>query len=156
VAAEVRKLAERSQVAAQEISEVAGSSVELAEKAGRLLNEMVPSIRKTAELVQEITAASQEQSAGANQISTAMSQVNSATQANASASEELSSTAEEMSAQADQLQSLMSFFKLSETSARTQVAATSTTRRPMLAKMVSGKPAHKGNGHAQEGSYVSF
>ena len=112
VAAEVRKLAERSQVAAQEISDVAGSSVDLAERAGRLLEQMVPNIRKTSDLVQEITAASEEQSSGVSQINAAVTQLSQATQQNASSSEELAATAEEMSAQAEQLQQSMSFFKL--------------------------------------------
>jgi methyl-accepting chemotaxis protein len=84
VAAEVRKLAERSQVAAQEIEEVASSSVELAEKAGKLLDEMVPNIRRTSNLVQEITAASEEQSAGVGQINSAVTQLSQTTQQNAS------------------------------------------------------------------------
>jgi methyl-accepting chemotaxis protein len=115
VAAEVRKLAERSQVAAQEISEVAGNSVALAEKAGRLLAEIVPNIRKTSDLVQEITAASTEQSSGVGQINGAVSQLNQTTQQNASGSEELAATSEEMSGQAEQLQQIMSFFKLNST-----------------------------------------
>ncbi|MCW8327468.1 methyl-accepting chemotaxis protein [Photobacterium sp. SDRW27] len=114
VAAEVRKLAERSQVAAQEISNQAGSSVQVAEQAGRLLDEIVPSITKTAELVQEIAATSDEQASGVTQISVAMGQMDQVTQQNASSSEELASTAEEMSAQAEQLQQLMSFFKIDE------------------------------------------
>ena len=112
VAAEVRKLAERSQVAAQEIGEVAKSSVQLAERAGTLLDEIVPSIAKTSDLVQEIAAGSEEQSSGVGQISTAMNQLNEITQQNASSSEELAATAEEMSGQAEQLQQLMEFFKL--------------------------------------------
>ncbi|MBS4099595.1 MAG: Tar ligand binding domain-containing protein [Sulfuricella sp.] len=112
VAAEVRKLAERSQIAAQEISEVAGSSVELAEHAGKLLDEMVPSIGKTSDLVQEIAAASDEQSSGIGQINSAMDQLNQTTQQNASASEELAATAEEMSSQAEKLQQMMAFFKV--------------------------------------------
>ena len=112
VAAEVRKLAERSQVAAQEIEQVATSSVELAEKAGRLLDQMVPNIRKTSDLVQEITAASEEQSAGVGQINAAVGQLSQTTQQNASSSEQLAATAEEMSGQAEQLQNSMSFFKL--------------------------------------------
>ncbi|MFT3736788.1 MAG: methyl-accepting chemotaxis protein [Rhodocyclaceae bacterium] len=111
VAAEVRKLAERSQVAAQEIGKVASSSVELAERAGQLLDHMVPNIRKTSDLVQEITAASEEQSAGVSQINTAIGQLSQTTQQNASSSEELAATAEEMSSQAEQLQQTMSFFK---------------------------------------------
>jgi methyl-accepting chemotaxis protein len=115
VAAEVRKLAERSQVAAQEIGTVASNSVELAEKAGRLLDTIVPNIRKTSDLVQEITAASEEQSSGVGQINSAVTQLSQTTQQNASSSEELAATAEEMSGQAEQLQQAMAFFKLSGT-----------------------------------------
>ncbi|WDZ96805.1 methyl-accepting chemotaxis protein [Herbaspirillum sp. WKF16] len=114
VAAEVRKLAERSQTAAQEIIAVAEQSVGLAEKAGGLLNQMVPSIRKTADLVQEIAAASHEQSAGLEQINNAVHQMAQTTQMTASASEELSSTSEEMSAQAIHLQDLMRFFRVGD------------------------------------------
>jgi methyl-accepting chemotaxis protein len=116
VAAEVRKLAERSQVAAQEIGGLAASSVKLAEKAGALLDEMVPAIKQTSDLVQEIAATSQEQSASVGQVNTAMGQINKATQQNASASEELAATAEEMSGQVQQLHELMAFFKVNETS----------------------------------------
>ena len=114
VAAEVRKLAERSQVAAQEIGQLAGSSVQLAEQAGNVLTQMVPTINRTSELVQEISAASGEQAAGVNQITTAMSHLNGATQQNASASEELSATAEELSGQAAQLQEMIAFFRLAQ------------------------------------------
>jgi methyl-accepting chemotaxis protein len=117
VAAEVRKLAERSQVAAQEIGLVASNSVELAERAGRLLNQMVPNIRKTSDLVQEITAASEEQTSGVSQINAAIMQLSQTTQQNASSSEELAATSEEMSGQAEQLQRAMSFFKVDEGSA---------------------------------------
>ena len=110
VAAEVRKLAERSQVAAQEIGELAGNSVDTAESAGTLLETMLPSIRKTADLVSEITAASEEQTTGVNQISQAMTQLNGVTQQNAASSEELSATAEEMSTQAENLRELMAQF----------------------------------------------
>jgi methyl-accepting chemotaxis protein len=118
VAAEVRKLAERSQVAAQEIGEVATSSVELAERAGSMLDHMVPNIRKTSDLVQEITSASEEQSAGVGQINAAVGQMSQTTQQNASSSEELAATAEEMSSQAEQLQQTMGFFKLAGGAAR--------------------------------------
>jgi methyl-accepting chemotaxis protein len=117
VAAEVRKLAERSQVAAQEIGEVASSSVELAERAGSLLDRMVPNIRKTSDLVQEIAAASEEQSAGVGQINAAVGQMSQTTQQNASSSEELAATAEEMSSQAEQLQAAMAFFRLAGSNA---------------------------------------
>ncbi|MBI3382225.1 MAG: MCP four helix bundle domain-containing protein [Aquabacterium sp.] len=110
VADEVRKLAERSQEAAQEIGEVAKNSVSLAEHAGGLLDAIVPSISKTSDLVQEIASASDEQSSGIWQINTAVTQLSQLTQENSSASEELAATAEEMSGQAEQLQELMSFF----------------------------------------------
>jgi methyl-accepting chemotaxis protein len=119
VAAEVRKLAERSQVAAQEIGTVASESVELAERAGSLLDTIVPNIKKTSDLVQEISAASQEQSSGVGQINSAVSQLSQTTQQNASSSEELAATAEEMSSQAEQLQQTMAFFKLGDGGRRT-------------------------------------
>jgi methyl-accepting chemotaxis protein len=112
VAMEIRKLAERSQTAATEISERAADSLKTADRSGNLLTELVPAIRKTAELVQEVAAASREQSSGVGQISKAMSQVDQVTQRNASASEELSSTAEEMAAQAESLQQLVGFFRV--------------------------------------------
>lgn len=131
VAAEVRKLAERSQVAAQEIGEVAKNSVGLAERAGGLLDEIVPSIIKTSDLVQEISAASDEQSSGASQITSAMSQLNQVTQQNASSSEELAATAEEMSSQAEQLQQLIDFFKVEGTSGSlVRAASARTTKEP--------------------------
>ncbi|AVS62982.1 chemotaxis protein [Paracidovorax avenae] len=137
VAAEVRKLAERSQVAAQEIGDVASSSVELAERAGTLLGEMVPSIRKTSDLVQEITAASEEQSSGVGQINAAVGQLSQTTQQNASSSEELAATAEEMSSQAEQLQQTMGFFQLAgSTPAKAAVPAARSrqARKPLAAR----------------------
>jgi methyl-accepting chemotaxis protein len=112
VAVEVRKLAERSQLAAKEISDLASNSVAVAVRSGKLLADLVPAIRRTAELVQEVTAASAEQSSGVTQINRAMSQVDSVTQRNASSAEELSSTAEELAAQSEQLQQLMTFFNV--------------------------------------------
>jgi methyl-accepting chemotaxis protein len=112
VAVEVRKLAERSQLAAQEIGGLAGKSVSVAERSGQLLADLVPSIKKTAELVQDVAAASTEQSGGVTQINKAMSQVDTVTQRNASSAEELSSTAEELAAQSEQLQQLMTFFRV--------------------------------------------
>ena len=112
VAAEVRKLAERSQGAAREIGELSTSSVEVAEQAGELLSKMVPNIQKTADLVQEISAASNEQNTGAEQINKAIQQLDMVIQQNAGASEEMASTAEELSGQAGQLQEVISFLKL--------------------------------------------
>ncbi|MGE3537617.1 MAG: methyl-accepting chemotaxis protein [Candidatus Tectimicrobiota bacterium] len=116
VAAEVRTLAERSQVAAQEIGNLASHSVQVAEQAGSLLREIVPAIQKTSDLVQEIAAASQEQASGVAQINTAMGQLSQTTQHNASASEELAATAEEMNARARALQSLVAIFQLDASS----------------------------------------
>jgi methyl-accepting chemotaxis protein-1 (serine sensor receptor) len=110
VAAEVRKLAERSQVAAKEIGELASTSVTVSEQAGQLLGAMIPSIRKTSDLVQEIAAASEEQTAGLSQISGTVNQLSQVAQQNAAASEQLAATSEEMSGQAEQLQGLMEFF----------------------------------------------
>ena len=112
VATEVRKLAERSQVAAQEISSLTSSSVRVAERSGDLLKELAPAIRKTAELVRDVNTKSREQAKGVTQFKAAMTQVDRVTQSNAAAAEELSSTAEEMAAQADNLQRVMSFFQL--------------------------------------------
>ena len=112
VAVEVRKLAERSQLAAQEIGGLAAKSVNVAERSGQLLGDLVPAIKRTAELVQDVAAASTEQSSGVTQINQAMAQVDTVTQRNASSAEELSSTAEELAAQSEQLQQLMTFFRL--------------------------------------------
>ena len=125
VASEVRKLAERSQKAAAEISQLSTSSVEVAERAGEMLNEMVPDIQRTAELVQEISAACREQDTGAEQINKAILQLDQVIQQNAGASEELSSTAEELSSQADQLQGSIAFFNTGVGSSRRL-----TTARP--------------------------
>ena len=114
VAAEVRKLAERSQTAAAEISDLSSSSVEVAERAGEVLDKLVPDIQKTAELVQEISAASNEQNIGAGQINKAIQQLDQVIQQNAGASEEMSSTAEELSSQAEQLQSAIAFFRIGD------------------------------------------
>ena len=112
VAAEVRKLAERSQVAASEIITLTADSVNVAEKAGKLLSKMVPDITRTAELVQEISAASEEQSSGVGQINSAMQQLDKVTQQNAASSEELATTAEAMQTQSENLQEVVGFFKL--------------------------------------------
>ncbi|MBK7001001.1 MAG: methyl-accepting chemotaxis protein [Rhodoferax sp.] len=137
VAAEVRKLAERSQVAAQEIGELAANSVKTAEDAGALLLTMLPGIQKTAELVREITYASNEQATGVSQISTAMNQLNQITQQNAAASEELSSTAEQMNAQAVSLQTLVEQFRLRFVTAR---AAMPGAAVPTLVRQSPGAP----------------
>ncbi len=112
VASEVRKLAERSQGASKEIGELSSRSIGVAEKAGASINGIVPDIKKTATLIQEIAAASREQSAGADQIGKAMSQLDEIIQRTAAASEELASMAEEFNGQSDSLLEAVSFFRL--------------------------------------------
>jgi methyl-accepting chemotaxis protein len=112
VASEVRKLAERSQKAAAEISELSSSSVGVAEEAGGMLTRMLPDIQRTAELVQEISAACREQDSGAEQINKAIQQLDQVIQQNAAAAEEMSSTAEELSSQSEQLQETIGYFNV--------------------------------------------
>jgi methyl-accepting chemotaxis protein len=114
VATEVRKLAERSQIAAKEIGSLATSSVKVAGDSGRLLAELVPTITKTAELVKQVTAASGGQAAGVAQIEKAMSAVDLITQRSSAAAEELASTAEEMSSQAESLNELIGYFRVGQ------------------------------------------
>lgn len=127
VASEVRKLAERSQSAALEISALSGETVKSAQGAGQMLEQLVPDIQKTAELVSEISAASNEQNAGASQINVAIQQLDTVTQQTASAAEEMSSTSEELANQAEHLQSIISYFRIEE-SARTAAAAARPAR----------------------------
>jgi methyl-accepting chemotaxis protein len=112
VAAEVRKLAERAQAAAQEISTVASSSVQLAVRGGALIGEIVPAIQRTSDLVQEITAASNEQTTGVAQINTAIGQLTQTTQQSAAMAEEFAATADTMRSQAQDLLHVMAFFKV--------------------------------------------
>lgn len=112
VAAEVRKLAERAQVAANEIGDLAVGSVRKAERAGALLGQMVPAIAKTSGLVEEIATGSAEQASGVQQINQSVAQFNAATQQGAAASEELAATAEQMSEQATKLKNSVAKFKL--------------------------------------------
>ncbi|CAN7559931.1 HAMP domain-containing methyl-accepting chemotaxis protein [Devosia sp. LjRoot3] len=123
VASEVRKLAERSQAAAAEISTLSGTTVKAAQSAGEMLGKLVPDIQRTAELVEEISAGSREQNAGAAQINTAIQQLDKVTQQNTSAAEEMSSTAEELASQAEQLQAAISYFRLDATAAAALHAA---------------------------------
>jgi methyl-accepting chemotaxis protein len=134
VATEVRKLAERSQVAASEIGELTGNSSQVAERAGELLTKMVPDISQTAELVQEITAASEEQSAGVGQITTSMQQLDKVTQQNAASSEELAAVAQEMTSQAKELLKLVDFFKVGDD---VQAVTTSVSRATPSATMAA-------------------
>jgi methyl-accepting chemotaxis protein len=116
VAAEVRKLAERSQRAAAEINQLSGATVKVSEAAGGMLGKLVPDIQRTAELVQEISAASREQDTGGEQINKALQQLEQVIQQNASASEEMAATTEELTGQSDQLVSALAFFRTGDES----------------------------------------
>jgi methyl-accepting chemotaxis protein len=122
VASEVRKLAERSQSAAAEISAVSSDTVTAAAEAGEMLTKLVPDIRRTAELVSEISAACREQDIGAAQVNEAIQQLDKVTQQNAAASEQISSTSEELASQAEELQSAIAFFRLDDGVGRGHVA----------------------------------
>ncbi len=151
VATEVRKLAERSQASSREISGLASTSVRVADRSGSLLTELVPSIRRTAELVQDVAAASMEQAAGVAQINQSLSQMDQVTQRNASAAEELAATAEEMAAQAEGLQSLVSFFRIGGSAA---APAPSPSPKPAPAPRVFVPKA--GNGRTTMTDFHSF
>ena len=146
VAGEVRKLAERSQLAAIQINDVSKSSVIIAENSGRLLAEIVPDIQKTARLVQEIAASSIEQNTGAQQVNTAMQQLNQVTQQNAASAEELSTSSEELSGMAIQLKDAIAFFKTSQDSAikKTNTAPTQGRKSPKFAHLNINTDKHKG------------
>jgi methyl-accepting chemotaxis protein len=138
VAAEVRKLAERSQKAAGEINQLSASTLRVSEKSGEMLDKLVPDIQRTAELVQEISAASKEQDTGAEQINKALQQLEQVIQQNASAAEEMASTTEELTGQSEQLVSALSFFK-TEDEERGPVRRTGASR-PAPGAHVQAKP----------------
>jgi methyl-accepting chemotaxis protein len=114
VASEVRKLAERSQRAAEEIAALSGETKSVAQQAGEMLSKLVPDIKRTAQLVEEISAACREQDAGADQVNQAIQQLDKVIQQNTGASEQMSATSEELSAQAEQLEDSISFFRIGE------------------------------------------
>ncbi|MBI4851046.1 MAG: MCP four helix bundle domain-containing protein [Acidobacteria bacterium] len=144
VASEVRKLAERSQTSAKEIAGLAEDSVKTAEVSGQLLVELVPSIRKTTDLVQEVSSASREQSIGVSQIYKAMNQVDQVTQTNASSAEELSAMAEELLSQAEALQKLIAFFQIGELSQQNSIyKPTNSSPSQVLTKGQTSKPFNK-------------
>jgi methyl-accepting chemotaxis protein len=147
VAAEVRKLAERSQKAAGEINDLSANTLKVSEKSGEMLDKLVPDIQRTAELVQEISAASKEQDTGAEQINKALQQLEQVIQQNASASEEMASTTEELTGQADQLVSALSFFKTGdEEAASAHRNARPSPAAPKRTQAAVGAKAAKGSG----------
>lgn len=111
VAAEVKKLAEHSQVAAKEIMELTSQGVAVTTKSGEVLSAIIPDIEKTAELVQEITAAGSEQQSGAEQVNNAIQQLNQVTLQNTDTANFFSNKASELSTLAEKLSNLMNFFK---------------------------------------------
>ncbi len=154
VASEVRKLAERSQTAAGEISKLSGSSVEIAERAGVMLDKLVPDIRRTAELVKDIAAGSEEQNNGAAQVNKAVQELDKVIQQNASASEEMASSSEELASQAEQLQSAIAFFKVNAGSTSTNRSSTSPSPAAMTAAHAGVVRNGKGgSGHAAKAAF---
>ena len=143
VASEVRKLAERSQTAASEITSLSISTVASAAKAGEIISRTVPDIRKTADLVQEISSASQEQASGSDQIGKAIVQLDTVIQQNASASEEMASMSEELSGQAVQLAETISFFKLAANSDEKAKVAKVQRHEVHVAHIGAGRGAAK-------------
>ena len=160
VASEVRKLAERSQVAATEIGAVSTQTVEAAQSAGDKLSALVPNIRRTAELVSEISAACREQDVGASQINDAIQQLDKVTQQNASASEEMTATSEELAGQAEELQASIAFFRTDASSAgegvemapvRASAVRSATKSAPAAqSRAKAASPARKANGVAAQ------
>jgi methyl-accepting chemotaxis protein len=140
VASEVRKLAERSQSAAAEISTLSTDTVKAAEQAGEMLKKLVPDIQKTAGLVSEISAASNEQNAGAGQINVAIQQLDKVTQQNTSAAEQMSSTAEELASQAEQLQAAISYFRLDDRDVRAETPVAQRRSAAKVAHFAKGPP----------------
>ncbi|HJO66876.1 MAG TPA: methyl-accepting chemotaxis protein, partial [Sphingomonas sanguinis] len=149
VAAEVRKLAERSQSAAAEISGMSSDTVTAATQAGEMLVKLVPDIRRTAELVAEISAACREQDIGAVQINEAIQQLDKVTQQNASASEQISSTSEELASQAEELQESIAYFRVDGGRRGGQIK--SAVRKPAARTAVS-KPAKPAKSAPRAGS----
>ncbi|MBW9116299.1 MCP four helix bundle domain-containing protein [Rhizobium cauense] len=160
VASEVRKLAERSQSAAAEISAMSSDTVKAASNAGDMLSRLVPDIRKTAELVSEISAACREQDIGASQINEAIQQLDKVTQQNAGASEEMSATSEELAAQAEELQASIAFFKVdtagTKLSAKKQQPKAHAKPVPAAARSASAAPAANRTIAAQQARVKGF
>jgi methyl-accepting chemotaxis protein len=154
VAAEVRKLAERSQTAAKEISSVSISSVEIAERAGKLLGDIVPGIQKTSSLVQEINSSCNEQAQGVEQVTTAIQQLDQVIQQSSASTEEMSTASEMLSDQAEQLLTAASFFHVEGDHGRAQQrppAGGNGRAAPVSA--VHARPAAGGNGRATTSTF---
>jgi methyl-accepting chemotaxis protein len=151
VASEVRKLAERSQGAAAEISALSADSSRVAEEAGQMLARLVPDIKKTAELVAEISAACREQDVGAEQINQAIQQLDKVTQQNSAASEEMAATSEELASMAQQLQDTIAYFRLEATSTARSRARPQPTRNGGQAAYLPAPRGRRGGNDAPVG-----
>jgi len=152
VASEVRKLAERSSVAAAEISQLSRGGVTLAEGAGTMLTRLVPDIRKTADLIQEVSAASREQTTGIEQTNKALQDLDRVTQQNAAAAQQMAATATELSSQAQQLQTAVAFFKIESDhrgAGSIGVARETSVRIPRLETRPANPRAHSRNANAR-------
>lgn len=149
VAAEVRKLAERSKIAADEIDELSKNGVDISEKAGSKLSEIVPEIEKTAQLVQEIASASIEQNSGANQVNNALQQLNNVTQQNAAASEELATSSEELASQAEQLKEIILYFN-------TGNSGSNRNKKVTKKRLETSKPSFKSTPSKTKGEKIEL
>jgi methyl-accepting chemotaxis protein len=156
VAAEVRKLAERSQKAAAEINQLSATTLRVSEKSGEMLDKLVPDIQRTAELVQEISAASKEQDTGAEQINKALQQLEKVIQQNASASEEMASTTEELTGQSDQLVSALGFFHTGDEGGGGHKGGGSKARPAQAAARTAKPPVHAASSGAKAAGGVSL
>jgi methyl-accepting chemotaxis protein len=157
VASEVRKLAERSQTAAAEIGAVSSDTVSAATEAGEMLTKLVPDIRRTAELVAEISSACREQDIGASQINEAIQQLDQVTQQNAGASEEISTTSEELAAQAEELQASIAYFRIDNRGghASAKVAPVAQRSAPARKPASPAKPKARPNSIADQKARVN-
>ncbi|MBR0550977.1 methyl-accepting chemotaxis protein [Sphingomonadaceae bacterium LXI357] len=146
VASEVRKLAERSQAAAAEISGLSATTVQSAQTAGEMLGKLVPDIQRTAQLVEEISAAAREQTIGASQINTAIQQLDKVAQQNTSAAEQMSSTSDELAGQAEQLQRTISYFNVDGGGERSFAKPARPKRGAIERELAIVSPQLKGRG----------
>ncbi len=160
VATEVRKLAERSREAADEINTLSAHGVDIATSAATQFEEIVPEIKETAKLIQEITAASKEQGTGIDQISSSIQILNTVTQQNAASSEEIASSTEELANQADELKQIISFFKMQKDNVVDKVGVTInpevSNKTHLFVKATEGKNDYLKNKSVIDTEYINY